>query len=102
MKIQNKKYDVYFRRNGKEKYWELEGTKSLLGFHYLLETILVSTKEERLEIKLILNKSGWLLESKKSWGSRVRNQLILGSTIIYQTNGSKSCKFIVHSANSKL
>jgi len=51
-----KNYDIYFRRNGKERFWEVEKDQDLYGFKNLLEIILESTKEERLEIKLILRK----------------------------------------------
>lgn len=52
-----KKYDIYFRRNGKERFWEVEKCKDLFEFRTLLENILESTKEKRLEIKLILRKN---------------------------------------------
>ena len=52
-----KHYDIYFRRNGKERFWEVEECKTLLQFHILLENILESTKEERVEIKLIFRKN---------------------------------------------
>ena len=54
MKIEDKKYKVYFRRNNKERYWQLEAKKSIYGFKDLLENILASTTEKKLEIKLEL------------------------------------------------
>lgn len=53
MKIQDKTYDVYFRRNSKERYWKLEMSVSLYGFKNLLDQILEKTQEEVIEIKLI-------------------------------------------------
>lgn len=49
-----KKYDIYFRRNNKEKFWELEDTLNLVDFGFFLDKVLASSKEKRLEIKLIL------------------------------------------------
>jgi len=57
MRIEEKKYDVYFRRNNKERYWQLETTKSIYGFKDLLQNILASTSEEKLEIRLVLSKN---------------------------------------------
>ena len=51
-----KKYDIYFKRNGEERFWEVEKSKDLYDFGRLLEAILESTKEKRLEIKIILKK----------------------------------------------
>lgn len=48
----DKKYNVFFTRSNKERYWKLEKTVTLYGFKDLIEQILEKTEEPILYFKL--------------------------------------------------
>ena len=58
-----KKYNIFFRRNNKERYWEVEKNQSLTQFKWLLENILESSTEKKLEIKVILEEEPNITDS---------------------------------------
>jgi len=43
-------YTFRFRRNNKEKYWEVQKGKTLTDFRWILERVLNDTKTNKLEI----------------------------------------------------
>jgi hypothetical protein len=49
-------YKCKYRRNNKERYWEVKELKGLWEFQSLLEKVFENTTEQRLEIIIELNK----------------------------------------------
>jgi len=54
----SKLYRIRFRRNGKERYWEVIDGASLYEFQCLLKNILEDTNEVKLEIIVEKTASG--------------------------------------------
>ena len=64
MNVNNKTFDVYFRRNKKERFWKLEKAVDIYDFRNLLNEMLIKTTEPELELRLIINKNTIFNESR--------------------------------------
>lgn len=49
-------YIVYWRRNNKERYWQMKAGLDIWAFKNLLESFIEKTTEETLEIKIKISR----------------------------------------------